>query len=50
MKTDKAKRKFTRLERTGYHEAGHAVMCYILRQRFTKVTIVPNADVLVSYK
>lgn len=42
MKKRKSKRHLTALERTAYHEAGHAVACCELRLRFDYVTIVPN--------
>lgn len=31
-------------EQTAYHEAGHAVAAYVLRRRFSKVTIVEHED------
>lgn len=30
--------------KTAYYEAGHAVMSYVLRRRFTSVSIVPGDD------
>lgn len=36
--------KFSPRERTAYHEAGHAVACYVLRQRFYYVTIKPDDE------
>lgn len=38
----KRRKKATELERHAYHEAGHAVMAYILRRRFHSVTIDPE--------
>lgn len=35
-----------RLEKTVYHEAGHAVMCYHLHVRFAYVTIIPEENCL----
>jgi len=32
------------LERTAYHEAGHAVAAYALRKRVSSVTIVPDTE------
>jgi hypothetical protein len=29
---------------TAYHEAGHAVIAYILRKRFASISIIPNED------
>lgn len=36
--------KLTPVEKTAYHEAGHAVMCYLLGRGFTKVTIKPDPE------
>jgi hypothetical protein len=36
------------LEHTAYHEAGHAVAAWVQHRRFTRVTIVPKAEVLGS--
>lgn len=33
-----------KIQRTAYHEAGHAVMCVKMRIPFRKVTIVPDGD------
>jgi len=33
------KKRIPLLTRSAYHEAGHAVMCYLLRRRFSYVTI-----------
>lgn len=33
-----------RLEKTAYHEAGHAVVAYCLRRRFAEVSIIPADD------
>ena len=38
----KRQNKVTELERTAYHEAGHAVMAYILQQKFRFITIDPE--------
>lgn len=38
------KRHHTKIERTAYHEAGHAVMSYLLGRRFRHVTIIPSKD------
>jgi len=38
----KRRKKVTELERTAYHEAGHAVMAYVLRRRFHFITIDPQ--------
>lgn len=38
----KQRKKATELERIAYHEAGHAVMAYILRRRFHSITIDPE--------
>ena len=35
-----------RLERTAYHEAGHAVACWAYGLRFKRVTVVPRDDSL----
>jgi hypothetical protein len=32
------------LEQIAYHEAGHAVACCLVRQRFTELSIIPNED------
>jgi len=32
------------LERTAYHEAGHAVAAYVFKRPIDKLTIVPDAD------
>lgn len=34
------KKRWTQIERTAYHEAGHAVMAYLRKRRLTGVTIV----------
>jgi ATP-dependent Zn protease len=36
--------KISRLERTAYHEAGHAVAACIYHRRFRHATIVPNKE------
>jgi ATP-dependent Zn protease len=36
----------TKLERTAYHEAGHAVAAYSLRWKIIEVSIVPDPDSL----
>jgi hypothetical protein len=38
----KRRKKVTELERNAYHEAGHAVMAYILQRRFHFITIDPD--------
>jgi ATP-dependent Zn protease len=38
----KCRKKATELERHAYHEAGHAVMAYILKRRFHFITIDPE--------
>lgn len=40
------KKRYSRLERTAYHEAGHAVMSFIRKRRFKYVTIIPEKDSL----
>ncbi len=37
-----AKKKAETLRRTAYHEAGHAVAAYVLRRRFTNLSIVED--------
>jgi ATP-dependent Zn protease len=37
-------RSFSRLERTAYHEAGHAVMGFLLKRRVLSVSIAPLDD------
>ena len=36
--------KVNKLERTAYHEGGHAVAAYLLKRRFTGISIVPDDD------
>jgi hypothetical protein len=31
-------------QRTAIHEAGHAVMAYLLRRSFRTITVVPGGD------
>jgi len=38
--------KAARLERTAYHEAGHAVAAYLRHLRFTSISIVPSGGTL----
>lgn len=38
----KRRKKVTELERIAYHEAGHVVMAYVLRQKFHFITIDPE--------
>jgi hypothetical protein len=38
----------SKLQRTTYHEAGHAVASYVLKRRFSKITIIPGGDHLGS--
>ena len=40
------KRRLSQLQRTAYHEAGHAVAACVMRHRFTRVTIEPEEDTL----
>ena len=40
------KKRWSQIERTAYHEAGHAVMAYIRKRRITSVTIVPTDKAL----
>ena len=42
--------KNSRLKRTAYHEAGHAVACYFLHLPFKYVTIEPEGDTLGHLK
>jgi hypothetical protein len=42
----KSSRDMSKLKRTAYHEAGHAVAAYALRRAFRSVTIVPGEDFL----
>jgi len=37
-----ARKKPSRIERTAYHEAGHAVAAYLRHWRFTGISIVPD--------
>ena len=39
-----ARRQRTMRVRSAYHEAGHAVACYLLGRRFKRVTIVPDHE------
>ena len=51
MTTDSSmrpKRVSERLRRTAYHEAGHAVAGYLMRIRFTRVTIKDSRECLGS--
>ncbi len=36
--------RHSKLKRTAYHEAGHAVMSYELRRRISHVSIIPDAE------
>lgn len=36
----------SRIERTAYHEAGHAVAAYVRRLRFTSISIIPYRGTL----
>jgi hypothetical protein len=42
----KLPRRPSRIERTAYHEAGHAVAAYLRHLRFTNVSIVPDRGTL----
>lgn len=42
MKANMKKERFTQKMKVAYHEAGHAVMCYIEKVKFRYVTIIPN--------
>jgi hypothetical protein len=42
----KPPRRPSRVERTAYHEAGHAVAAYLRHLRFTSVSIVPDRGTL----
>lgn len=44
-----ASRRTISLKRTAYHEAGHAVMAYILRIGLKEVTIIPDEDYLGKF-
>jgi ATP-dependent Zn protease len=46
MERHKTMNKLAQIEKTAYHEAGHAVAAYALRRRFGKITIVPMSDKL----
>ena len=39
-------RKMSELERTAYHEAGHAVAAFALNRRVRSVTVIPDGDTL----
>jgi hypothetical protein len=39
---EKAKPRTTALERTAYHEAGHAAACFTFRRRVVRVSIIPD--------
>lgn len=39
-------RKMSELERTAYHEAGHAVAAYSMRRRIRAVSIIPEGNTL----
>lgn len=47
---DKKNRRGISIKRTAYHEAGHAVVAYILRVRLKEATIIPNEDYLGMVK
>ena len=42
----KPPRRPPRIERTAYHEAGHAVAAYVRRLRFTSISIIPYRGTL----
>jgi ATP-dependent Zn protease len=48
MERHKNMSKPARIEKSAYHEAGHAVAAYALKRRFGKITIVPESDKLDS--
>jgi hypothetical protein len=39
-------RRVSRIERTAYHEAGHAVAAYVRHLRFTSISIIPDRGTL----
>jgi len=41
-----APRRVSRIERTAYHEAGHAVAAYVRHLRFTSISIIPDRGTL----
>jgi ATP-dependent Zn protease len=41
-----ARHRPSRIERTAYHEAGHAVAAYLRRLRFTNISIIPDRGTL----
>jgi hypothetical protein len=41
-----ARQRPSRIERTAYHEAGHAVAAYLRRLRFTSISIIPYRGTL----
>lgn len=48
VKTPRRKppRRVPRIERTAYHEAGHAVAAYLRHLRFTSISIIPDRGTL----
>ena len=42
----KQRKRWTRVERLAYHEAGHAVMCHLLGGQSFGATIIPDARTL----
>jgi hypothetical protein len=46
MPSKRAVRHTSRLERTAYHEAGHAIACIKLKRPFKQVTIIPKDNSL----
>jgi ATP-dependent Zn protease len=43
-KTVMSKRKASTLAATAYHEAGHAVACFVMRAKVKTATILPSED------
>lgn len=39
-----AQKRHSKLERTAYHEAGHALVAYVERRRLRHVSIIPDED------
>lgn len=43
---NEAEKRLIQLERTAYHEAGHAVVAYVLHVGFKSISIIPNEESL----